>query len=306
MNDFDHDYVALLKRIFSGAAKSSLDRTGVGTISSFGESLDIDISGARLPITTMRKISWQAAVKEMLWMISGSTNIRDLLAEGVTIWTDWPLRDYIAASGEQITQEAFERRILTDDEFASDWGDLGPIYGQQWRNLTGRWPQLRRIDQLSELIAQLRIQPHSRRHILSTWNPLDIDRMTLPPCHMTYQFYVESDNTLSCFMHQRSCDVVLGLPFNLIGATVLTRIIAHHAGLSGTGRLLWRGGDVHVYRNQRDAVQNMFNRYRAASQHVVTPRLRIEHADRFDGYTPDNFKLEGYSPLPAIKIPVAV
>ena len=159
---------------------------------------------------------------------------------------------------------------------------------------------------MSELITQLRVQPHSRRHILSTWNPLDIERMTLPPCHMTYQFYVESNNTLSCLMHQRSCDAVPGLPFNLIGATVLTRIIAHHAGLAGTGRLHWRGGDVHIYNNQRDAVAEMLGRRLAKVKHDGPPRLRIDHADRFDGYTADNFKLEGYSPLPAIKIPVAV
>ena len=185
------------------------DRTGVGTRSLFGVTMRFDLSDGTVPLLTTKRIFWKSAVKELIWFLSGDTNIRPLVEQGVHIWTDWPLDRYRRATGEAIDRDAFEARIVEDAAFAREWGDLGPVYGRQWV----AWPdgQGGTINQIERLVDGLRNNPASRRHIFTGWNVAELDRMALPPCHMTYQYHV-ADGRLSGILYQRSCDLGLGFP----------------------------------------------------------------------------------------------
>ncbi len=211
----EYQYLDLIEHVLEKGDRR-IDRTGVGTLSTFGAMLRFDLSGGTFPVYTTKKVYWKLAVKEMLWFLTGQTNIQSLLRENVRIWTDWPLDKYRKATGEEVSQEDFEARILSDNDFALKWGDLGPVYGKQWR----RWIDANgnEHDQIATLIDTLKKNPSSRRMLFHAWNVGELDQMALNPCHMTYQFYVSGIDEmknggrgkLSLLVGQRSCDLGLG------------------------------------------------------------------------------------------------
>jgi thymidylate synthase len=288
-----------------------IDRTGVGTRSLFGTMLRFDLAGDRVPLLTTKRVFWKAAAREMLWFLTGETSIRPLLEQGVTIWSDWPLARYRRETGEDIAQDEFERRIVAEEAFAARWGDLGPVYGKQWVD----WPTYEAagdslfragpgINQVAQVVESLRANPGSRRHIIEGWNVAELDRMALPPCHKTYQFHVAGQGEqarLNCMLTQRSCDVALGLPFNLFGAAMLTRMIAQQADLA-PGELVWAGGDTHLYLNHADLVAEQLAREPAGEPVLAIAR----RPDSIFGYRFEDFDVQGYTPQGAIRAPVAV
>ncbi|MGK6321891.1 thymidylate synthase [Sphingomonas sp. DT-51] len=276
-----------------------LDRTGVGTRSLFGAMLRFDLSAGAAPILTTKRVYWKTAVREMLWFLTGGTNIQPLLRDNVRIWTDWPLEAYRRATGETIAQEEFERRIVTDDDFAARWGELGPVYGKQWRRWLGA--DGREYDQIADLVRTLRENPASRRMLFHAWNVPELGAMALPPCHMVYQYHVSSAGRLNCLLYQRSVDLLLGAPFNFVGAAALQLMLAQQADLT-PGELVWVGGDVHLYRNHLDQAREQIAR---APGLVPTMRL-TRRPDTIDGYRLEDFAVEGYAPQAAIKADVAV
>ena len=294
----ERQFLDLLDRVLDKGDPRS-DRTGVGTKSLFGELLRFDLSGGQVPILTTKRVYWKTAVKEMLWFLTGGTNIRQLLQENVRIWSDWPLDKYRSATGEQISQEDFEARILADEEFAKTWGELGPVYGKQWR----RWVdgEGREHDQIGTLIDTLKHNPASRRMLFHAWNVAEIDQMALPPCHMVYQFHVNSRNELSCLIFQRSCDLFLGAPFNFAGGAALVHMLAQQADLT-PGELVWVGGDVHIYLNHVDQVRQL-----TAREPRALPTMTLKRrAASIDDYRIEDFEVTGYDPHPAIHGEVAV
>ena len=303
---YEWQYLDLMRAIWEGGSER-VDRTGVGTRSVFGAALRFDLSDGQMPLMTTKRVYWKTATREMLWFLTGGTNIRELLAQGVTIWSDWPLARYRKVTQDEISQEAFEKRIVEDVDFAERWGDLGPVYGKQWVD----WPTylpaenglFRRgegVDQITQLVESLKNNPGSRRHIIEGWNVAELDQMALPPCHKTYQFHV-ADGKLNGLLFQRSCDVALGLPFNLWSAALLQRMLAAQAGLE-PGEFVWMGGDVHLYLNHEALVKEQLSREPAGS-----PRLHLKRqpASIFD-YRIEDFEVTGYEPKGAIKAPIAV
>ena len=276
-----------------------MDRTGVGTQSVFGAMCRFDLSTGQVPILTTKRVYWKTAVKEMLWFLTGGTNLQPLLHENVRIWTDWPLAKYRKATGEAIDQEAFEQRILDDDAFAAQWGELGPVYGKQWRRWQGPDGQVH--DQIGTLLQTLKTHPESRRMLFHAWNVPDLGAMALPPCHLVYQYHVTQDGRLNSLMYQRSCDVLLGAPFNFVGAVALQLMLADQAGLR-PGEFVWVGGDVHLYSNHVDQAREQLSREPKAA-----PTMRLARtAASIDDYRIEDFVVEGYDPHPPIKAPVAV
>lgn len=293
----EQQYLDLMRNILE-TGDSRIDRTGVGTKSLFGAMMRFDMSDGTIPVLTTKRVYWKLAVKEMLWFLTGGTNIRPLLEQNVKIWTDWPLATYRKATGHEISQDEFEKRILSEDEFAAAWGELGPVYGKQWR----RWEDADggAHDQIDSVIQSLRSNPSSRRMLFHAWNVGDLHKMALPPCHMVYQYHVTSDGKLNGLMYQRSCDVLLGLPFNLTGAAVLQTMLAQQAGL-GLGELVWTGGDVHLYSNHFEQARTQL-----AREPRPLPRLDLKKAASIDDYRIEDFELIGYDPHPAISAEVAV
>lgn len=294
----EQQYLDLVQLILDQGDRR-VDRTGVGTLSVFGTSLRFDLSGGQVPILTTKRVYWKTAVKEMLWFLTGETNIRSLLAENVRIWSDWPLARYREATGEDIGQEAFEQRVLEDPDFAAHWGDLGPVYGKQWRRWLG--PDGREHDQIAALVDMLRDNPGSRRMLFHGWNVAELGGMALPPCHLLYQYHVTSDGRLNSLLFQRSVDVLLGLPFNLVGATALQLMLAQQAGLR-PGSFTWFGGDTHLYLNHLTQAREQLGR---------TPRplpsMRLtRQPESIDYYRIEDFEVTGYDPHPPIKAEVAV
>ncbi len=303
---WEWQYLDLMRRIWSEGDERS-DRTGIGTRSIFGPQLRFDLAGDRVPLLTTKRVFWKAAAREMLWFLTGETNIRLLLEQGVTIWSDWPLAKYRKATGEDITQEAFEARIVADERFAAQWGDLGPVYGKQWVD----WPTYQPageglfragpgINQVAQVVESLRSNPGGRRHIIEGWNVAELDRMALPPCHKTYQFHVAGER-LNCLLYQRSCDVALGLPFNLFGAALLTRMIAAQAGYEA-GELIWTGGDTHLYLNHVELVEQQLTREPAGEPRLL---LKRQATSIFD-YRIEDFEVVDYQPQGVLRAPVAV
>lgn len=276
-----------------------VDRTGIGTLSQFGAMLRFDLSEGTVPILTTKRVYWKLAVKEMLWFLTGHTNIQALLNENVRIWSDWPLAHYRKETGENISQEDFEKRIVADDQFAARWGDLGPVYGKQWR----RWLSAdgREHDQIEQLVQSLKTNPASRRMLFHAWNPPELEAMALPPCHMVYQYHVTSDGRLNCLLYQRSCDLFLGAAFNFTGAAALQLMLAQQADLT-PGELIWVGGDVHLYLNHLEQAREQISRVPRAF-----PKMRLtRRPDSIDGYKISDFLVDGYEPHSAISADVAV
>ena len=292
-------YLDLLRRVWTQGVERG-DRTGTGTRALFGETLRFDLSDGTVPLLTTKRVFWKTAVRELLWFLSGDTSIVPLVAQGVRIWTDWPLAKYRAATGETLDRDAFEARLLNDDRFAAEWGGLGPVYGHQWRH----WPRYpgdaEGIDQIAALVEGLRHNPASRRHIFTGWNVADLDRMALPPCHMTYQYFV-ADGRLSGILYQRSCDLGLGFAFNIFEAALLLRMLAAQCDLQA-GELVWMGADCHVYLNHADLVETQL-----AREPRPFPALTLARrpASIFD-YAFEDVVVDGYDPHPAIAAPVAV
>ncbi|HIN21432.1 MAG TPA: thymidylate synthase [Rhodospirillales bacterium] len=261
-------YLDLLRHIRTeGVFKG--DRTGTGTESVFGYQMRIDL-GAGFPLLTTKKLHLKSIIHELLWFLTGDTNVKALNDEGVTIWDDW----------------------------ADENGELGPVYGHQWRS----WPATngRGIDQIAGVIESIKTDPNSRRHIVSAWNPADVEKMALPPCHCLFQFYV-LDGHLSCQLYQRSADVFLGVPFNIASYALLTIMVAQVTDLQ-PGDLVHTFGDAHLYANHIEQADIQLSRQ---PRTLPTMTLNADITDIF-GFTYGDFTLEGYQPHPHIAAPIAV
>ena len=261
-------YLDLLRHVLEHGTRKS-DRTGTGTLSVFGAQLRFDLN-AGFPLVTTKKVHLKSIIHELLWFLKGDTNVRYLRDNGVTIWDEWARPD----------------------------GDLGPVYGYQWRS----WPAAdgRHIDQIGQVVEQLRKNPDSRRMIVSAWNVADLDRMALMPCHAFFQFYV-ADGRLSCQLYQRSADMFLGVPFNIASYALLTLMIARVCGLQ-PGELVHTFGDTHIYLNHLDKVQEQLSR---SPRPLPVMKLNPAVKDLF-AFKYEDFTLEHYDPHPAIRAPVAV
>ena len=261
-------YLDLMQHVLDHGHQKA-DRTGTGTLSVFGYQMRFDLA-AGFPLLTTKKLHTRSIIHELLWFLAGDTNIAYLKENGVSIWDDW----------------------------ADDKGDLGPVYGHQWRH----WPARDggEIDQIRQLVEGLKANPDSRRHLVSAWNPADVDRMALPPCHALFQFYV-ADSKLSCQLYQRSADIFLGVPFNIASYALLTMMIAQVCDLA-PGDFIWTGGDCHLYTNHLEQARLQLSRApRALPTLRLNPAVRDLFAFRFEDIT-----LEGYDPHPHIAAPVAV
>jgi len=261
-------YVDLVKRILA-EGEDRPDRTGVGTRSIFGHQMEFDLTQG-FPLLTLKATHFKSIAHELLWFLAGGTNSRDLEKHGVTIWKEWAAED----------------------------GSLGPVYGWQWR----KWGiGVRNTDQISQLVRGLKLDPYSRRHIVSAWNVEDLADMALEPCHVLFQFYVSTDKRLSCHMYQRSADVFLGVPFNIASYALLTHMIAQVTGLS-VGKLVISFGDAHLYRSHLAQVNEML-----AREERPLPRIELNpEVEDIDDFRYEDIELVGYDPWPAIKAPVAV
>ena len=286
-------YLELLNNtLISGKTKDN--RTSVGTISIFGTQTRYNLSIEHFPIVTTKKINFKAIVGELLWFIKGNTNIKYLVDNGINIWNEWPYEQYKKSNNFcNETMVEFINKIKTDSNFAKKWGDLGPVYGKQWRNFNG-------VDQLVNIINEIKVNKNSRRLIISSWNPNEINKMVLPPCHCFFQFYV-NNNKLSCQLYQRSADLFLGVPFNITSYSLLTILIAKECKLE-LGEFIHTIGDNHIYNNHLDQVKKQL-----AREPKQLPKLIIkrEVSSIFD-YNIDDFELENYEHDDFIKAPVAV
>ncbi len=304
---YEQQYLDLMRHIWRQGAER-VDRTGVGTRAVFGASMRFSLENSQIPLLTTKRVYWKTATREMLWFLTGDTNIRELVKQGVHIWTDWPLDTYRRESGEDIDRDSFEQRIIEDSDFAKEWGDLGPVYGKQWVD----WPvyepageglytrREKGINQIAELIEGIKNNPGSRRHIFEGWNVAELDQMALPPCHKTYQFFV-SDGKLSGLLYQRSCDLGLGFAFNVYSAALLIRMIAQQCDLE-PGELVWNGGDVHLYLNHAELVEGQLSRKPQGA-----PRLNIlRKPETIFDYAIEDFEVTDYAPQKHISAPVAV
>jgi len=275
------------------------DRTGTGTRRVFGRQLRFDLTDG-FPLLTTKRVWMRGVAVELCWFLSGGTNIRPLVTEGVSIWTDWPLKRYREETGEAIDKEAFEARILEDNAFAERWGDLGPVYGKQWRDFRSGG---RAVDQIAQLIERIRTNPGSRRHLVSAWQPAEIDAMALPPCHYAFQCFVDGepgDGRLSLMWQQRSVDSFLGLPFNIASYALLTHMLAQQLDLT-PHELIFTGGDCHVYDNHLDVVREQLQR-----TPYPLPTLRLTPRDSIFDYTAGDVTVENYDHHPALRAPIAV
>jgi len=263
-----HQYHALLQRVLDEGVRKD-DRTGTGTLALFGHQMRFDLSEG-FPMVTTKKLHLKSIIHELLWFLKGDTNIAYLKANGVSIWDEW----------------------------ADAEGNLGPVYGKQWRSWAA--PDGRTIDQIAGLVAMLRKNPDSRRLIVSAWNPADVEAMALPPCHCLFQFYV-ADGKLSCQLYQRSCDVGLGLPFNIASYGLLTLMMAQVCGLK-PGEFVWTGGDVHIYTNHVEPLKEQLTR-----QPRALPTMDVKDRDQdIFHFRYDDFKLQGYDPHSTIRMEIAV
>ena len=317
MNNFDKAYHDLCKRVLEEGENKD-DRTGTGTISIFGHQMRFDLSEG-FPLLTTKKVSFKLIATELLWFIKGDTNIRYLLQYKNNIWNEWAFKKWIESNeydGPDMTDfgrrslvddefneqykaqlAIFKDKILNDDEFMIKYGDLGNVYGKQWRD----WKDQdgNRFDQLKTLIENIKQNPNSRRHIISAWNPTEIDTMALPPCHTLFQFYVK-DGKLSCQLYQRSADIFLGVPFNIASYSLLTHLIAKECGLE-VGEFVHTFGDAHIYKNHIDAINEQLSRYS-----YDAPKLNINTDKSLFDIEYEDLEIDGYESHPSIKAPIAV
>jgi len=298
-------YLELVKHIRDHGIKKE-DRTGTGTVSIFGHQMRFNLAEG-FPLVTSKKVHLKSILHELLWFIRGDTNIRYLIENGVGIWNDWPYQNWLRETGQdkhlvkyssewRAVMAEFTQQIITDQDFADKYGDLGPVYGKQWRNFGG-------VDQLSQLMNDIQSNPDSRRLIVSAWNPQDIPVMIksgLPPCHSLFQFYVV-EGRLSCQLYQRSADVFLGVPFNIASYAALTMMIAQVAGLK-LGDFVHTFGDAHLYSNHMNQVDEMLSR---RPFDLPTLQINPQVQSLFD-FVYDDFELHNYQSHGPISAPVAV
>ena len=262
-------YLDLLDHVLTHGDRKE-DRTGTGTLSVFGAQTRFDLADG-FPLLTTKKLHTRSIIHELLWFLRGETNVRSLQENGVTIWDEW----------------------------ADASGDLGPVYGQQWRSWAA--PGGQSIDQLADLIALLKSSPHSRRLVVSAWNPADVPRMALPPCHCLFQFYVGAGNRLSCQLYQRSADLFLGVPFNIASYALLTHMVAQVTG-HVPGEFIHTFGDLHLYLNHVDQARRQLTRAPRPRPHLhLNPAITDLFSFQFS-----DISIENYDPAPAIKAPIAV
>jgi len=289
-------YHELMERVLREGSDKS-DRTGTGTRSVFGHQMRFDLAEG-FPMITTKKLHLKSILHELIWFISGDTNIRYLCQNGVRIWDDWPFATYSkSADYDGIDMKEFAARIASDADFAAKWGDLGPVYGFQWRF----WPGPEGpVDQLRNLLEGIRSNPDGRRHIVSAWNPGYIDQMALPPCHAFFQFYV-ADGKLSCQLYQRSADIFLGVPFNIASYALLLHMMAQDLGLK-VGDFVHSLGDAHIYSNHTDQVRLQLSRdLRPLPKLSLNPSVKSLFDFRYE-----DVALLDYDPHPHIPAPVAV
>lgn len=288
-------YLAFLNHILQNGSPKD-DRTGTGTISTFGYQMRFDLDEG-FPLLTTKRVHFPSIVHELLWFISGDTNIRYLVKNGVRIWNEWPYERFKESpdyAGESISE--FVAKVKEDAAFAEKHGDLGPVYGKQWRAFSGGVGE---IDQLQAVIETMKKDPSSRRLVVNSWNPAVLDEMALPPCHMMYQFYIK-DRRLSCQLYQRSADAFLGVPFNIASYALLTMMVAKTLGLV-PHEFIHTIGDAHIYNNHREQVANQL-----ARSPRPLPRVALSDLKSIFDYTFDDIRLEGYDPHPSIHAEVSV
>ncbi|MBL7851062.1 MAG: thymidylate synthase [Cyclobacteriaceae bacterium] len=261
-------YLDLMRDILQNGTRKS-DRTGTGTLSVFGRQMHFDLSKG-FPLVTTKKLHLRSIIYELLWFLNGDTNIKYLNDNGVTIWDEW----------------------------ADERGELGPVYGSQWRSWPA--PDGRHIDQISQVLKQIKEKPDSRRHMVTAWNPAEVDKMALPPCHALFQFYV-ADGRLSCQLYQRSADYFLGVPFNIASYALLTHMVAQQCDLE-PGTFVWTGGDVHLYLNHLEQAQIQLSRTPFPLPQLVIKRRPTTLFE----YQFEDFEIVNYQSHPAIKAPIAV
>ena len=287
-------YLDLCKHILENG-ETRKDRTGTGTISTFGYQMRFNLQDG-FPLLTTKKVFYRGIFEELLWFLSGSTNIKPLVDKKVGIWNEWPYKDYTNSKdykGE--TLEEFVEKIRNDQEFADKYGNLGPVYGKQWRDFGG-------VDQIKELVENIKKDPFSRRHMVVAYNPAEVKDMALPPCHSLFQFYVSADGKkLSCQLYQRSGDVFLGVPFNIASYSLLLAMVAQVCDLEPY-EFIHTFGDVHIYLNHVDQIHEQLSRTpRKLPKLVLNPDVK----DIFD-FKYEDIKIEDYDPYPAIKGAVSV
>lgn len=318
MNTTDVKYAELCKYILENGVKKG-DRTGTGTISIFGYQMRMDLSEG-FPLLTTKRIPFKLIVSELLWFLKGDTNLRYLLQNNNHIWDEWGFKNWVESEDyhgpdmtnfglrcqedeefNKIYQEQlkiYQDNILQDESFAKKYGDLGNVYGKQWRSWEGADGQV--YDQIQYIIDEIKRNPNSRRLLCNSWSASELDSQLLPPCHYAFQFYV-MDGKLSCMFNMRSNDVFLGLPFNIASYAILTHLIAHECGLE-VGELIYSGADVHIYLNHIEQVKEQLSR---EPRQLPTIRLNPEKKSVFD-FEMEDIELIGYDPHPTIKAPVAV
>lgn len=310
-------YLDLVEKVLNEGYRKD-DRTGVGTLSLFGYQMRFDLNQG-FPLLTTKRVPFSLVKSELLWFLRGDSNIRYLLEHQNHIWDEWAFEKYVASEDyhgpdmtdfgiraeqdpefKKVYQEEmskFQQKVLADQEFAEKYGDLGRVYGRQWRSWQKRDGQT--IDQISQVIENIRNHPDSRRLIVSAWNPEDVPDMALPPCHTLFQFYVQ-DQKLSCQLYQRSADIFLGVPFNIASYALLTHLIARETGLE-VGEFVHTLGDAHLYLNHLDQAKTLLQR-----QPKPLPQLEITSNRPLDQLEMKDIQLHNYQPHPTIKAPIAV
>lgn len=314
----EQEYLSLLERIMDEGVDRD-DRTGTGTRSVFGHQMRFDLSKG-FPLLTTKRVSFNLIKSELLWFLKGDTNIKYLLEHNNHIWDEWAFKRYVESEDyrgpnmsdfgiravkdpefNEIYQEElnrFNQRILNDEAFAEKYGTLGNVYGAQWRSWMGADGQV--VDQISRVIESIKTNPNSRRHIVTAWNPSEVDNMALPPCHTMFQFYV-AEGKLSCQLYQRSADVFLGVPFNIASYSLLIHLIAQECGLE-VGEFVHTLGDAHIYLNHFDQVKEQLSRDIREFPNLVINKTKQSIFD----FDMDDIKVEDYHPHKRIKAPIAV
>jgi thymidylate synthase len=308
----DDVYLDLVERIKSEGVQKG-DRTGTGTLSIFGHQMRFDLAKG-FPLLTTKKVPIKSIIHELIWFLRGDTNIKYLVDNNVGIWNEWPYKAYLKKNNIEIPKtgsvewveglKQFVEKIKADEQFAKEYGELGPVYGKQWRCWKDSETGLC-IDQIQNVIDQIKNDPNSRRILVNAWDVSYIAEMAksgLPPCHCLFQFYV-ANGKLSCQLYQRSCDIFLGVPFNIASYALLTMMIAQITGLE-PGEFIWTGGDIHLYNNHLDQANEQLSR---RNDLRPMPIMKINPlVKNIEEFTIDDFELINYNPHESIKAPIAV